>query len=81
MQSRHPLTIFEFPVWHNYRTNPAGRWELAFIRLLVFFGFIFVPSILIVNKEKAKMRFKMLEEQGKEEFDSEEGIVTNSYSR
>lgn len=74
---RHPLTIFEFPVWHNYRTNPAGRWELAFIRLLVFFGFILVPSILIVNKEKAKMRVKMLEEQGKEEFYSEDGIVTN----
>ena len=29
------------------------------------------------NKEKAKMRVKILEEQGKGEFDSEEGIVTN----
>ena len=74
---RHPLTIFEFPVWHNYRTNPAGRWEMARIRLLVFFCYIFVPSILLNNKEKAKLRVKMLEEQGKEEFNSEEGIVTN----
>mgnify|MGYP003321875175 CR=1 FL=1 len=74
---RHPLTIFEFPVWHNYRTNPAGRWEMARIRLLVFFGYIFVPSILIVNKEKAKLKQKIIEEQGKEEFDSEDGIVTN----
>ena len=74
---RHPLTIFEFPVWHNYRTNPAGRWEMARIRLLVFFGYVFVPSILIVNKEKAKLKQKIIEEQGKEEFDSEDGIVSN----
>ena len=74
---RHPLTIFEFPVWHNYRTNPAGRWKLAFIRLTVFFGYIFVPSVLISNKEKAKLRRRVLEEQGKQEFDSEEGMVTN----
>jgi len=74
---RHPLAIFEFPVWQNYRTNPAGRLEMARIRLLVFFGYVFVPSILIVNKEKAKLKQKIIEEQGKEEFDSEDGIVTN----
>ena len=74
---RHPLTIFEFPVWHNYRTNPAGSWELARIRLLVFFGYIFMPAILINNRAKAKLRRQILEEQGKEEFYSEEGIVTN----
>ena len=47
---------------------------MASIRLLVFRFYIFVASI---NKEKAKMREKMLEEQGKAEFDSEEGIMTN----
>ena len=72
------MTIFEFPVWHNYRTNPASRWELARIRLLVFLGYIFVPAILINNKEKAKLRRQILEEQGKEEYDSKEGIVSTT---
>ena len=74
---RHPLTIFEFSVWNNYRTNPAGWWEMVFIRLVVFFCYIFVPSILINNKEKAKLIEKELEEQGKEEYNSNEGIVSN----
>ena len=39
-----PLTIFEFSVWNNYRTNPAGKWGLVFIRLLVFLFYIFVPA-------------------------------------
>ena len=50
---------------------------MAFIRLSVFFGYIFIPSILINNKEKAKLGRQVLEEQGKEEFYSEEGMVTN----
>ena len=74
---KHPLTIFEFPVWHDYRTKPACGWKLAFIRLTVFFGYIFVPSVLINNKEKAKLRRQALEERGKEKFDPEEGVVTN----
>ena len=57
---RHPLTIFEFLVWNNYRTNPAGRWKLAFIRLSVFFSYIFVPSVSISNKEKAMLRRRVL---------------------
>ena len=74
---RHPLTIFEFSVWKNYRKNPAGWWEMSFIRLGVFFGYIFVPSILINNKEEARLKRKILMEQGKEEYDSNEGIVSN----
>ena len=51
--------------------------ELAIIRGLVFLCFIFVPAILISNKEKAKARKRELEEQGKEEYNSDEGTVTN----
>ena len=51
--------------------------ELAVIRGLVFLCFIFVPTILISNKEKAKARKRELEEQGKEEYNSDEGTVTN----
>ena len=44
---------------------------------MVFLCFIFVPAILISNKEKAKARKRELEEQGKEEYNSDEGTVTN----
>ena len=75
--ARHPLTIFNFSEWNNYRTNPAGWWELAVIRLVVFSCYIFIPAILINNKEKAKLRRQILEEQGKEEYESNEGMVMN----
>ena len=75
--ARHPLTIFEFPVWQNFTAEQPGRYKFAFIRLLVFFCYIFMPAILINNKEKAKLRRQVLEEQGKEEYDSKEGMVTN----
>ena len=75
--ARHPLTIFELSAWNNYMTNPADRWELGLIRLVVFFCYFFVPAILIKNKAKAMLRRQVLEEQGKEEYDSNEGIVTN----
>merc|ERR1719458_1984307 len=75
--TRHPLTVFEFSVWNNLRTNPPGWWKMVFIRLAVFFCYILVPAILINNKEKAKLKRQQLEEKGKEEFESKEGIVTN----
>ena len=75
--TRHPMTIFEFPVWRNFTAERPSKCKLAFIRLVVFAFYIFVPAILIKNKEKAKMRKKVLEEQGKEEYESEEGVVTN----
>ena len=75
--ARHPLTIFEFTVWNNYRTKTSGKWELVFIRFLVFSLYCFMPAILINNKEKAKLRRQILEEQGKEEYDSKDGMVTN----
>merc|ERR1719264_75044 len=75
--TRHPLTVFEFSVWNNLRINPPGWWKMLFIRLPVFFCYIFVPAILINNKEKAKLKRQQLEEKGKEEFETKEGIVTN----
>ena len=76
--ARHPLAIFEFPVWRNFTAeHPPSKCKLAFIRLLVFTCYIFVPAILINNKEKAKLRRQVLEEQGKEEYNSKDGIVTN----
>ena len=51
--------------------------ELSIIRGLVFLCFIFVPAILISNKEKAKARKRELEEQGKKEYNSDDGTVTN----
>merc|ERR1712001_128337 len=75
--TRHPLTVFEFSVWNNLRTNPPGWWKMLFIRLAVFFCYILVPTIVINNKEKAKLKRQQLEEKGKEEFDSKEGIITN----
>merc|ERR1719264_375771 len=75
--TRHPLTVFEFSVWNNLRTNPPGWWKMLFIRLAVFFCYILVPAILINNKEKAKLKRQQLEEKDKEEFESKEGIVTN----
>ena len=61
--ARHPLAIFEFSVWNYFRRNPAGKWELIFIQLGVFFCYFFVPAILVDNKEKAKLRRQALEEQ------------------
>merc|ERR1719458_404933 len=75
--ARHPLTIFEFPVWRNFAAERPNKCNMAFIRLLVFAFYIFVPAILINNKEKAKLRKKVLEEQGKEEYESKQGVVTN----
>merc|ERR1719458_1381949 len=74
--ARHPLTIFEFPVWRNFAAEHPNKCKMAFIRLLVFAFYIFVPAISIKNKENAKMRKKVLEEQGKEEYESEQGVVT-----
>merc|ERR1719219_796216 len=75
--TKHPLTVFEFSVWNNFRTNPPGWWKMVFIRLAVFFCYILVPAILINNKEKAKLKRQQLEEKGKEEFESKGEIVTN----
>merc|ERR1719264_1088359 len=75
--TRHPLTVFEFSVWNNFRTNPPGWWKMLFIRLAVFFCYILVPSIVINNKEKAKLKRQQLEEKDKEEFESKGEIVTN----
>merc|ERR1719458_459270 len=75
--ARHPLTIFEFPVWRNFAAERPNKCNMAFIRLLVFAFYIFVPAILINNKEKDKLRKKVLEEQGKEEYESKQGVVTN----
>ena len=75
--ARHPLTIFEFHIWRNFTAERPSKCKMAFIQLLVFAFYIFVPAILIKNKEKAKMRKQVLEEQGKEEYESEEGVVTN----
>ena len=32
LSCRHPLMIFEFPVWKDYRTKPASGCKLAFIQ-------------------------------------------------
>ena len=74
---KYPLTIFEFSVWNNFRTNLASWWEMFFIRLVVFSFYIFVPAIFINNKENAKRRKIQLEEQGKVEYDTQEGKVSN----
>ena len=74
---KHPLTIFEFSVWNSYKKNPAGKWELRFLRTLVFSFYLLVPAILVNNKEKAKHRRQSLEEQGKKEY-LKEGTVNNS---
>lgn len=74
---KHPFTIFEFSVWNDYRTNPASWWETFFIRLVVFCLYIFVPANLINNKENAKRRKIQLEVQGKVEYDTQEGKVSN----
>ena len=74
---RHPFAIFEFPVWNNYRTKPAGEWEYLFIQLLVFSCYLFVPAILINNKENAILRKKILEEKGKDEYEEKKGKVSN----
>merc|ERR1719242_348771 len=73
----HPLTVFEFTVWNDFRTNQPGWWKMVFIRLAVFFCYILVPAILINNKEKAKLKRQQLEEKGKEEFESKGENVTN----
>merc|ERR1719242_991217 len=73
----HPLTVFEFSVWNNFRTNQPGWWKMVFIRLAVFFCYILVPAILTNNKEKAKLKRQQLEEKGKEEFESKGENVTN----
>ena len=48
--ARHPLTIFEFSLWRKFTSKQPGKWKLAFIRLVVFVCYIFVPAILILNK-------------------------------
>ena len=50
---------------------------MAFIRLVVFSFYIFVPAVLIYNKENAKLRRETLQEQGKEEYDGNDGILSN----
>ena len=69
--ARYPLTIFEFPVWRNFTAEHPSKCKLAFIRLVVFTCYIFVPAILIWNKEKGKTRRQILEEQGKAEYFSD----------
>ena len=90
--AKHPLTIFEFSVWNDYNRFlqdchphlfndynrvPPGKWELVFIRSIVFCCYIFVPAILFNNKEEAKMKRQLLEEEGREEYKSKEGLVSN----
>ena len=48
--SKHPLTIFGFQVWRNFTAEQPGWWKMAFIRIVVFVCYIFVPAILIKNK-------------------------------
>jgi len=75
--AKYPFAIFEFSVLNDCRTNPASWLETFFIRLVVFTVYIFVPAILINNKENAKQRKTQLEEQGKEEYDTQDGQVPN----
>ena len=76
--ARYPLAIFEFPVWRNFNAEQPSKSKLAFIRLLVFCCYIFVPAVLINNREKAKLKRQMLQEKGKEDYDSNEGVMTNA---
>ena len=77
--ARHPLAVFEFSVWRSFIVagKQPGKCKLAFLQLLVFSFYLFVPSILINNQEKAIKKRQILEEQGKEEYNSKEGIMTN----
>ena len=75
--ANHPLTVFEFQVWRNFTAEQPGWWKMAFIRLVVFSFYIFVPAVLIYNKENAKLRRETLQEQGKEEYDGNDGILSN----
>ena len=38
---------------------------------------IFVPAVLINNKEKVKLRRQALQEKGTEDYDLKEGVLTN----
>ena len=75
--ARHPLTVFKFEIWRNFTAEQPSWWKMAFIRLVVFCGYIFVPAILVKNKEDAKLKRTKLEEKGKEEYDNNEGAVSN----
>ena len=48
---------------------PSGR-QLRLLQAAVFCGYFFVPSLLIVNRKKAKLKIEILLEKSKEEFHS-----------
>merc|ERR1712012_142038 len=75
--AKYPLTIFRFQTWRNFSAEQPSWWKMFFIRVVVFVSYIFVPAILIINKEKAKGRRQELEEKAKQEFDSEDNLVSD----
>ena len=74
---KHPLIIFRFHTWHNFTAEQPSWWKMFFIKIVVFVCYLFVPAVLIINKEKAKGRRQDLEAEAKKEFDSNDGIVSN----
>ena len=75
--ARHPLTVFEFRVWNNFRNEQPGWRKMAFIRFVVFSCYMFVPAFLIFNKANAKLRRQTLQELGKVEYEKNEGNLSN----
>ena len=69
----HPLAIFEFSTHRKFTANPPNKCKLTMIHILVFCGYLVVPSLLIINEEKAKLKRQTLLEQGKKEFETQEG--------
>ena len=62
-------TAFWYPhaVLESSASTPTGS-KLRALQAAVFCGYFFVPSLLIINREKAALRRKMLLEKTKDDF-------------
>ena len=59
--------------------SPPTGCKLRALQVAVFCGYFFVPSLLIINKEKAKLSRKILLEKSKEEFVSSGTMTEQIY--
>ena len=74
----------ETAVWYPHTVldssvNPPRGCKLRALQVTVFSGYFFVPSLLIINKEKAELKRKMLLEKSKDQFLSA-GVVKEHIS-
>ena len=61
---RYPQAVLDSSV-----SPPSGN-KLKVLQAVVFCGYFFVPSLLIFNRKRAKLRKKILLEKSKDEFNS-----------